>query len=105
MYGFDGESKAKYDLKVTDLFYQLFQLFPLAHVINKKVMITHGGLFNQDGVTLKDIEKIDRKKEIPESGLMCDLMWSDPCDMNGRHISKRGCGTMFGPDITAKFLD
>ena len=46
MYGFDGESKAKYDLKVTDLFYQLFQLFPLAHVINKKVMITHGGLFN-----------------------------------------------------------
>ena len=40
MYGFDGESKAKYDLKVTDLFYQLFQLFPLAHVINKKVMIT-----------------------------------------------------------------
>ena len=105
MYGFEGEVKAKYDVKIYDLFSQLFCLFPLAHLINKKVMVTHGGLFHKDGVTLKDIENIDRKKEIPDSGIFCDLMWSDPCDMNGRHISKRGCGTMFGPDVAAKFLD
>jgi len=36
---------------------------------------------------------------------MVELLWSDPCDLNGRHPSKRGVGVMFGPDIAAKFLD
>jgi len=52
----------------------------------------HGGLFSKDGVTLDDIRKIDRIKEPPESGIMCELLWSDPCDQEGRHPSKRGVG-------------
>lgn len=36
---------------------------------------------------------------------MCEALWSDPCDMNGRHPSKRGVGVMFGPDIAEKFLE
>lgn len=38
------------------------------------------------------------------AGLMCELLWSDPQPMPGRAESKRGVGTMFGPDITSKFL-
>jgi serine/threonine-protein phosphatase 5 len=36
---------------------------------------------------------------------MCEILWADPCKMNGRHPSKRGVGLSFGPDIAKKFLD
>ena len=68
-------------------------------------MVCHGGLFSQDGVKLEDIKKIDRHREPPESGLMCELLWSDPHPQNGRHPSKRGVGIGFGPDVSHKFLD
>ena len=105
MYGFEGEVKAKYDVNTYDLFSQLFCLLPLCHVINRKVMVCHGGLFSKDGITLKDIENTNRRRETPDEGIMCEALWSDPCDMNGRHPSKRGVGVMFGPDIAEKFLD
>jgi len=80
MYGFEGEVKAKYDLKTYDLFSQLFCALPLCHVINKKVMVTHGGLFKNDGVKLKDIQAVNRRREPPDDGIMCELLWSDPQD-------------------------
>jgi len=105
MYGFEGEVKHKYDMKTYDLFSQLFCHLPLAHCINKKVMVCHGGLFSKDGVKLKDIANTNRKREPNDEGIMCECLWSDPCDMNGRHPSKRGCGVMFGPDVAARFLE
>ena len=35
LYGFEGEVKAKYDIKVYDLFSELFCQMPLSHCINK----------------------------------------------------------------------
>ena len=67
--------------------------------------MTHGGLFSKDGVTLQDIRKTPRKKEPGDEGIMCETLWSDPSDENGRHPSKRGVGVQFGPDVAAKFLD
>jgi serine/threonine-protein phosphatase 5 len=68
-------------------------------------MVCHGGIFSKDDVTLDDIRKTPRVRETPDSGIMCECLWSDPCDMPGRHPSKRGCGLQFGPDITARFLE
>ena len=68
-------------------------------------MVCHGGLFSKDGITLQEIKNTDRRREPPESGIMCELLWSDPQDFNGRSPSKRGVGTQFGPDIAAKFLE
>ena len=68
-------------------------------------MVCHGGLFTQDGVTLDDIRKIYRFQEPPESGLMSDILWSDPQPFQGRGPSKRGVGLSYGPDITATFLE
>lgn len=65
----------------------------------------HGGLFNEDGVTLDDIRKVNRFREPPDSGIMCDILWSDPQPEPGRAPSKRGCGVQFGPDITKAFLE
>jgi len=38
----------------------------LGHVLNKKVLVVHGGIFFQDGVTLDQIRKVDRFREPPE---------------------------------------
>ena len=105
MYGFEGEVKSKYDEKIYELFSMLFCSLPLCHVINNKVFVVHGGLFSKDGITLDDLRKIDRKRETPESGLMCECLWSDPCKEMGRLPSKRGVALCFGPDVTKKFLE
>ncbi len=104
IYGFQGEVLAKYDQKCFELFTEAFNLLPLGSIIEKKVMVVHGGLFSKDGVKLKDIKKIDRNRQPPESGLMCEIMWSDPQPFPGRAPSKRGVGLSFGPNVTEKFL-
>merc|ERR1712176_147223 len=46
---------------------------------------------------------LDRKQEVPHDGAMCDLMWSDPEDIDGGALSPRGAGYLFGGDIVHKF--
>ncbi|ORM39444.1 Serine/threonine-protein phosphatase 5 [Babesia sp. Xinjiang] len=103
-YGFKGEALAKYDDKMYTLFRESFCYLPLGYVINKKVLVVHGGLFENDGVTLDDLRRIDRVREPPDEGLMTDMLWSDPKPTSGRTPSKRGVACEFGPDVTSKFL-
>ena len=53
---------------------------------------------------LDDIRNLNRLQEVPHSGPMCDLLWSDPEDMSGWAESPRGAGFIFGKDITHQFL-
>nr|CAG4643841.1 EOG090X03S1 [Lepidurus arcticus] len=105
MYGFEGEVKAKYSTQMAELFTEVFNLLPLCHSINKRVLVMHGGLFAKDDVTLDDIRKTERNRQPPDEGIMCELLWSDPQPQNGRAPSKRGVGVQFGPDVTYKFLE
>jgi len=105
VYGFEGEVKAKYSQFIYELFSSLFCSLPLATRLNKKILVVHGGLFAKDGVTLEEIRKLDRFREPPDEGIMCDIMWSDPQPQAGRSPSKRGVGLSFGPDITKRFLE
>ncbi|KAG8659862.1 serine/threonine-protein phosphatase 5 isoform X2 [Manihot esculenta] len=104
IYGFEGEVRSKLNETFVELFAEVFCCLPLAHVINDKVFVVHGGLFSVDGVKLSDIRAIDRFCEPPEEGLMCELLWSDPQPFPGRGPSKRGVGLSFGADVTKKFL-
>ncbi|XP_014670214.1 PREDICTED: serine/threonine-protein phosphatase 5-like [Priapulus caudatus] len=104
MYGFYGEVKSKYTPQMGDLFTEVFNLLPLAHCINNKVLVMHGGLFKDDTTTLDDLRKIDRNRQPPDEGMMCELLWSDPMEAPGRSSSKRGVGIQFGSDITDSFL-
>jgi len=106
IYGFEGEVKHKYDKNVMSLFTEVFHWLPLAAVIQDSVFVVHGGLstYNDGAVTLDDINSIQRNREPPESGLMSDLLWSDPQPAPGKSPSRRGVGFSFGPDITANFL-
>eukprot|EP00658_Telonema_sp_P-2_P002878 TRINITY_DN1105_c0_g1_i4.p1 TRINITY_DN1105_c0_g1~~TRINITY_DN1105_c0_g1_i4.p1 ORF type:complete len:420 (+),score=113.04 TRINITY_DN1105_c0_g1_i4:134-1393(+) len=104
IYGFEGETTAKYTEKSYTMFTEVFNVLPLAHVINSKVFCVHGGLFSQDGVKLEDIESISRDRQPPDEGIMCDCLWSDPQEAPGRAPSKRGVSMAFGPDVTDNFL-
>ncbi|XP_072965076.1 serine/threonine-protein phosphatase 5 [Typha angustifolia] len=104
IYGFEGEVRSKLSETFVELFAEVFCCLPLAHVINNKIFVVHGGLFSVDGVKLSDIRSIDRFHEPPEEGLMCELLWSDPQPQLGRGPSKRGVGLSFGADVTKRFL-
>jgi len=104
VYGFEGEVTSKYDERLYLLFCECFCLLPLSHLINEKIFVVHGGLFSKDGVTLADIDKIDRNCEPPDEGLMTEMLWSDPSTTPGRSPSKRGVACSFGPDVTKQFL-
>jgi serine/threonine-protein phosphatase 5 len=80
MYGFEGEVKHKYDIKTYELFSELFCVLPIAHCINRKIFIIHGGLFAKDGVKLDQIANYNRVREPPDNDIMCECLWSDPCD-------------------------
>jgi len=105
IYGFEGEVKHKYDVVIFDLFLETFQELPLASVIGGKVFVTHGGIPSEGAAMLEDIKNVKRGREPGESGLMSDLLWSDPQPFPGKSPSKRGVGFAFGPDITENFLD
>lgn len=68
IYGFEGEVRSKLSETFVELFAEVFCCLPLAHVINDKVFVVHGGLFSVDGVKLSDIRAIDRFCEPPEEG-------------------------------------
>mmetsp|Transcript_32764 Transcript_32764/g.45483 ORF Transcript_32764/g.45483 Transcript_32764/m.45483 type:complete len:487 (+) Transcript_32764:227-1687(+) len=104
IYGFEGEVKSKYNEPMAELFSEVFCYLPLCAVLNSKVFVVHGGLFSQDGVTLEQLRAIERNREPPDEGLMCELLWSDPGPSPGRAPSKRGVGVAFGPDVTRNFL-
>lgn len=68
IYGFEGEVRSKLSETFVELFAEVFCCLPLAHVINGKVFVVHGGLFSVDGVKLSDIRAINRFCEPPEEG-------------------------------------
>lgn len=103
MYGFTGEVMEKYSSQMSSMFTHVYNWLPLCHCLNKRVLVMHGGLFSRDDVTLDELREINRNRQPPEEGLMCELLWSDPQPQPGRGPSKRGVAIQFGPDVTHNF--
>ncbi|CAE7724248.1 PPP5C [Symbiodinium microadriaticum] len=100
-YGFEEEALLKYPRSVFDAFQEVFSELPLATLVNGSVFVTHGGLFRNPGVRLRDIAMLSRTGPCTE--LAQDLLWSDPINEDGRFPSQRGAGIYFGPDVTEEF--
>jgi serine/threonine-protein phosphatase 6 catalytic subunit len=76
----------------------------LAALVDGKILCVHGGL-SPDVKTLDQIRTIPRSQEIPHEGAFCDLMWSDPEDIEGSwQVSPRGAGWLFGAAVTNEFV-
>lgn len=103
IYGFYDECQRKYgNLNVWKFITEVFDFLPLAAVVENQFFCLHGGL-SPTLDTLDLIEELDRIKEIPTNGGMCDLMWSDPDESTGWNFSYRGAGYTFGEDISKQF--
>ncbi|KAG0074964.1 Serine/threonine-protein phosphatase 5 [Linnemannia elongata] len=105
VYGFEDEVKAKFSETMFKMFSETFATLPLAHLVQKKIFVVHGGLSSRDDVTLEEIRNIDRiaKGQPGQGGLMSELLWADPQFLPGRSPSARGVGQKFGPDVTENF--
>ena len=104
-YGFYEECNQKFEnSSIYNMFNNLFDLFPLAAVVNGSMFCLHAGLSPKLPL-IESINEMDRKKEIPTSGPFTDLVWSDPSqDVKTWTPSQRGSGYLFGAPQTREFL-
>ena len=102
-YGLYDEVLQKYrSLDVWNILTDLFNYLPLAALIEKQMFCAHGGL-SPALQTIDEINTLDRLQDIPTTGGITDLVWSDPDDRQGWAISPRGTGYTFGSDISMHF--
>ncbi|KAK9367167.1 Metallo-dependent phosphatase-like protein [Lipomyces kononenkoae] len=105
VYGFYDECIRKYgSANVWRYCCDVFDYLALGAMVGGPggVFCVHGGL-SPSVKHLDQIRLIDRKQEVPHEGAMCDLLWSDPDDIDGWGISPRGAGYLFGGDKVHEF--
>lgn len=55
--------------------------------------------------SMEQIRRIMRPTDVPDQGLLCDLLWSDPDkEVMGWGENDRGVSFTFGAEVVAKFL-
>ncbi|XP_074333970.1 serine/threonine-protein phosphatase PP1-like isoform X2 [Apium graveolens] len=105
IYGFYDECKRRFNVRLWKIFTDCFNCLPIAALIDGKILCMHGGL-SPELENLNQIDEIERPTEIPEYGLLCDLLWSDPDpSIEGWADSDRGVSSTFGSDVVADFLE
>ena len=105
IYGFYDECKRRFGIKLWKTFTDCFNCLPCAAVIDEKIFCTHGGL-SPELTSLDQVKRIVRPTDVPDTGLLCDLLWSDPDkDIDGWGENDRGVSFTFGEDIVAQFLN
>eukprot|EP00924_Labyrinthula_sp_SR-Ha-C_P015389 snap_masked-scaffold_71-processed-gene-0.19-mRNA-1 protein AED:0.03 eAED:0.03 QI:0/0/0/1/1/1/2/0/316 len=104
VYGFYDECKRRYNIKLWKTFCDIFNCLPISALINNRIFCMHGGL-SKDLEDITMINSIKRPCIIPEEGLLCDILWSDPTPYySGYQFSDRGVSYVFGHDVIKKFI-
>ena len=132
IYGFYDECKRRYNIRLWKTFTDCFNCLPVAALIDEKVPVRppfvrcsaqpvqvharaaegpflqilcmHGGL-SPELKSLDQIKRIPRPTDVPDTGLLCDLLWADPDkEINGWGENDRGVSYTFGQDSVTEFL-
>ncbi|KAK4777686.1 hypothetical protein SAY87_017873 [Trapa incisa] len=105
IYGFYDECKRRFNVRLWRTFTDCFNCLPVAALIDDKILCMHGGL-SPYLTDLDQIRNLSRPTDIPDAGLLCDLLWSDPDrDVKGWEMNDRGVSYTFGPDKVSEFLE
>jgi serine/threonine-protein phosphatase PP1-1 len=80
---------------------QVFDFMTLGAIVDGKVLCVHGGL-SPEIRTLDQVRVVARAQEIPHEGAFCDLVWSDPEDVETWAVSPRGAGWLFGDKVATE---
>lgn len=109
---FKNECLHKYSSTLYEESLRSFNALPLAAIMNKQFFCVHGGL-SPELRSLDDLIRLDRFREPPTKGLMCDLLWSDPIedydednmDQTFVRNTMRGCSYAFTYKASCQFLE
>ena len=104
VYGFYDECKRRCNVKVWKTFVDTFNTLPIAAIVAGKIFCVHGGL-SPSLSHMDDIRNIARPTDVPDYGLLNDLLWSDPADMEADwEANERGVSYCFGKKVIMEFL-
>uniref|UniRef100_A0A6B2L1X1 Serine/threonine-protein phosphatase n=1 Tax=Arcella intermedia TaxID=1963864 RepID=A0A6B2L1X1_9EUKA len=116
-FSFKEECIYKYSEEIYSLIMDTFDDLPLAAIMNKQFFCCHGGI-SPEIQTIDDIQAINRFREPPNKGPMCDLLWADPMEdydsdeFDNRpyretftNNSVRGCSYYYSFQSALKFLE
>lgn len=56
---------------------ETYEYLTLSALVEDKLFSVHGGIA-EEAMQFDDIRMIDRVKEVPAKGEMCELLWNDP---------------------------
>jgi diadenosine tetraphosphatase ApaH/serine/threonine PP2A family protein phosphatase len=103
-YGFRDEIVRKFGR--TDIWKaacDVFDYLPIAALIDGRAFCVHGGL-SPSAPTLDLVRELHRCNEVPLTGPLCDLLWSDPSSaIENWMMSSRLAGYQFGQTACAEF--
>jgi serine/threonine-protein phosphatase PP1 catalytic subunit len=104
VYGFYDECKRRCNIKIWKGFIDTFNCLPIASIVADKIFCVHGGL-SPSLSHMDDIRNIARPTDVPDYGLLNDLLWSDPADMDADwEANERGVSYCFGKKVIVDFL-
>ncbi|TVY89744.1 Serine/threonine-protein phosphatase [Lachnellula willkommii] len=104
VYGFYDECKRRCNVKVWKTFVDSFNCLPIAAIVAGKIFCVHGGL-SPALSHMDDIRNIARPTDVPDFGLLNDLLWADPADQEKDwESSERGVSYSFGKKVISDFL-
>merc|ERR1719150_3283428 len=89
IYGFYDECKRRYSPRLWKRFTDCFNCLPVAAIVADKIFAMHGGL-SPELKSFDQIKKLARPTGVPDTGLLCDLLWADPEQIVGWGESDRG---------------
>ena len=105
LYGFYDDCIQYYTIQLWRTFGDVFNCLPIAAIIDDKIFCIHGGI-SPHLDSLDDIKNLQRPLEVPEEGLLCDLLWSDPNnEVDTWDDNDRGTSVCFGALPVEKFLE
>jgi serine/threonine-protein phosphatase PP1 catalytic subunit len=121
VYGFYDECKRRTNIKTWKTFIDVFNALPIASIVASKIFCVHGGL-SPSLKSMDDIRRIQRPTgwfmsftsasrwakrgtDVPDYGLLNDLVWSDPSDTAlDWEDNERGVSFCYGKSVINAFL-
>ncbi|AAS53014.2 AER334Cp [Eremothecium gossypii ATCC 10895] len=105
VYGFYDECKRRCNIKTWKLLIDTFNTLPLAAIVAGKIFCVHGGLSPVLN-SMDEIRHVSRPTDVPDFGLINDLLWSDPTDSpNEWEDNERGVSYCYNKVAINKFLN
>jgi hypothetical protein len=77
IYGFYDECRRRFSVKMWKQFCNTFNCLPCCAVIDDKIICMHGGL-SPELSQMEQVANIARPCDVPDTGLLCDILWADP---------------------------